>query len=515
LSEAVGTGARTVRAALAEGTRVLAAAGCDEPRLDAEVLLAGILGVSRAYLYAHPERSLMPEEVATWEERLARRCRREPLAYIAGHKEFYGLDFVVDPRVLVPRPETELIVERVLARAARQPIRTVWDVGTGSGALALTLARHLPGMRVVASDVSLGALQVAAVNRRRLGLEGRVHLVRSDLLRAARGLVDVVVANLPYLRSEEYREAMPEVSRYEPQLALNGGPTGLALVERLLAQARALDPPPTAMLLEIAAGQGPQVLALARECFRGRPVSLRRDLAGLDRVVEVEEACRSLPPPDDRSGRGTEAETHVLPGDDLTCIALAAEVLRRGGAVAFPTDTVYGLGAAAFELEAVQALYEIKGRLEVKAIPLLLADAGDLAGVAATVPPVAARLARAFWPGPLTLVLEAGPRVPRAVLAGEHTVAVRLPDHPVARALIEAAGSPLATTSANRSGAPDAQTATEVVEQLGSALRWVVDGGRSPGGRPSTVVDVTVDPPAIRRLGPISEEALRPLLADR
>ena len=502
-----GTRGLSVREALDEGAHELARAGCDEPRLDAEILLSHVLRIGRASLFAHPERRLAPEEEGAWLEALARRLGREPAAYILGRKEFYGLDFLVDPRVLVPRPETELLVERVVGLARQRLVQTLWDVGTGSGALALTLARHLPEARIVASDVSSEALEVAAINRRRLGLERRVQLVRADLLQAARGAIDVVVANLPYLRTDEYCEAMSEVSRHEPRLALDGGVTGLEIVARLLAQARALEPPPGVILLEIGARQGAQALALARAHFPERPLTLRRDLAGLDRVVEIQSDC----------GRGGEEGegTHILPADDPQCIAVAAAALRRGEVVAFPTDTVYGLGAALFCEPAVQALYEIKGRPEMKAIPVLLASADDLAQVVAHVSPLAERLRREFWPGPLTLVLGARPDIPPVVRAGGQTVAVRVPDHPVAQALIRALGTPLAATSANRSAAPEALTAAEVVEQLGNKVRWVIDGGRSPGGRPSTVVDVTVSPPAIRRVGAISEETLQPYLSAR
>jgi len=502
-------GSLTVGEALRQGAERLAAAGIDEARFDAEVLLAYALGASRAYLYGHPERCLGPEEEAAWQSALTRRERREPVAYIVGSRGFYGLDLAVDRRVLVPRPETELVVERVLAFAARQPVRVVWDVGTGSGALALAIARNLPQARVVASDVSRGALQVAAENRHRLGLEDRVELVEGDLLRGARGPVDVVVANLPYLRSEEYLGAMPEVSQYEPRLALDGGPGGLELVERLLAEAAALSPRPALLLLEIGAEQGADAAALARTYFPDRAVALRRDLAGLDRVVEV---ASRLPDPGE-TGAG-EAVTWILPAGDPAAIVLAAEALRRGEVVALPTDTVYGLGAAVFHEAAVQALYEIKGRPEAKAIPLLLADVAEVAQVAADVPLAARRLMARFWPGPLTLVLPARPEVPAVVRAGGATVAVRVPDYAAARALMAAVGAPLAVTSANRSGAPEALTADQVLRQLGSRLRWVLDGGRSPGGQASTVVDVAVEPPIILRHGAIPDEAIEPLLQE-
>ena len=279
----------TVRTALTEGTRRLAEAGCPEARLDAEVLLAHVLGSSRAYLYAHTERCLSGDEAVAWEEALARRACREPTAYIVGYKEFYGMPLAVDRRVLVPRPETEMIVERTLALAAERPLTTVWDVGTGSGALALALAQHLRGTHLVASDISAGALEVAATNRRRLGLEAQVQLVRCDLLTAAREPLDAVVANLPYLTTDEWRQAMPEVAQYEPRLALDGGRAGLELVERLLAQAAALQPAPRLLLLEIGAGQGAAALDLADRYFPGHWTILWRDYAGWDRVLEIGE----------------------------------------------------------------------------------------------------------------------------------------------------------------------------------------------------------------------------------
>ncbi len=496
--------APTVQAALRAGAAELTAVGIDEARLDAELLLAHALGVTRAYLYAHPERCLQPHEAAAWQQALARRRRREPVAYIVGTKEFYGLEMAVDRRVLVPRPETEMLVERTLAFAAARPVRTVWDVGTGSGAVALALATHLPEARIVAADASREALQVAAENRRCLGLEDRVELVESDLLAEAHGAIDVVVANLPYLRTDEYLGAMPEVSQYEPRQALDGGPTGLALVERLLVQAAARSPQPALLLLEIGAEQGPEAVALARRHLPARPVALRCDLAGLDRVLEVNPGVVTPP----RAGEGV---TWVLPAGDPAAIAVVAEALRRGEVAAFPTDTVYGLGAAAFDEAAVQALYEIKGRPEGKAIPLLLRGAQALGEVVADVPPLARRLIDRFWPGGLTLILMARPEVPAVVRAGGPTVAVRVPGHPAARALVRAAGSPLATTSANRSGAPDALTAIQVVEQLRCRVSWVLDGGHTPEGQASSVVDVTVAPPAIRRHGAIPDEALEAL----
>ncbi len=517
--------------ALAQAIADLRAAGCEQARLDAEVLLAHLLKGKRADLYAHPERPLSTEERAEWEAMLARRLDREPVAYILGYREFYGRPFLVDQRVLVPRPETEMIVERVLAWAQEHPITTLWDVGTGSGALALTLALELPGAHVIGSDWSADALAVAAANRCRLVGAGHTErpggppaLVRCDLLMAARGPIDVLVANLPYLRTDEYRQAMPEVSRHEPRAALDGGVEGLDLIAKLLAQAAALTPAPTLILLEIGASQGEQVLALARRHFPEREVSLHQDLGGWDRMVEI-----STPTPrggNERGGAdlaglsplspavGEGLGVRVLPADP-SAIALAAEALRRGEVVVFPTDTVYGIGAAVFHENAVQALYEIKGRPEGKAIPLLLASEDELPQVVTQIPDSARRLYRRFWPGPLTIVLPARPEVPAVVRAGGPNVAVRVPDDPVARALIRAVGAPLATTSANLSGQPEARSAAEVVAQFGNRVHWIIDGGRSPGGVPSTVVDLTVDPPAIRRHGAISDEEIEAALSQQ
>lgn len=190
----------------------------------------------------------------------------------------------------------------------------------------------------------------------------------------------------------------------------------------------------------------------------------------------------------------------------------AVKALRAGGLVAFPTDTVYGVGALVFHEPAVEQLYTAKVRDPNKAIPVLLANVRDLNRIAKRVPPAAWQLAGAFWPGALSLVLEKSPLVPDVVTAGGPTVAVRVPDHPLALALIERTGSPLATTSANLSGQPSSVTADEVEAALGELVEVILDGGRCPGGVASTVLDLTVAPPRIVRPGPIRWEDLAPLL---
>jgi L-threonylcarbamoyladenylate synthase len=193
-------------------------------------------------------------------------------------------------------------------------------------------------------------------------------------------------------------------------------------------------------------------------------------------------------------------------------LSQAIRVLRAGGLVAFPTDTVYGVGAHAWLPDAVEQLYQAKQRPRDKAIPLLIASVDALPQVAVDVPEAAYILARRYWPGALTLVLRRDPRVPDAVTSGQETVAVRVPDHPVTQALIAALGAPLAATSANLSGQPAPDTAQGVLAQLAARIDLILDGGTCPGGIASTIVDLTVTPPAILRAGGISPQEIVALL---
>jgi len=206
-----------------------------------------------------------------------------------------------------------------------------------------------------------------------------------------------------------------------------------------------------------------------------------------------------------------EMKTEVLSASDPNAMRHAADVLRHNGLVAFPTDTVYGVGALAFKAEAVQRLYVVKGRATDKAIAVLVARTADLPKVAQELTPSAQRLARDFWPGPLTLVVPKHPDLPAAVSALP-TVGVRFPDHPVARRLLELTG-PLAVTSANRSGEPNALTAEEVLAHLSGRVDLLIDGGRAPGGIPSTVVDCTGLAPVILRQGPVSAAEIEATLS--
>lgn len=266
--------------------------GCEEARLDAELLLAHRLGCSRGQLLGRAKQTLDAQVAADFALLAQRRAEREPLAYITGHREFYGLDLLVDRRVLIPRPETELLVELALAHVRKAPERAsrwrIADVGTGSGAVAIALARQLPDATLYGLDISAEALAVAAANCARHGVSERVIPRRGDLLSPLDERVDVIVANLPYIRDDEWDSLAPEIRIYEPSGALRGGADGLDLIRRLLSQAQERISPGGAIFLEIGASQGEGACAAAREAFPHGAIRLHQDYGGHDRVAAIE-----------------------------------------------------------------------------------------------------------------------------------------------------------------------------------------------------------------------------------
>lgn len=263
--------------------------GIDTPRFDAELLLAHVWNVSRAVALARSNRGLPPPEQGHYQRLLDRRLSREPLAYILGHREFYDLDLIVDKRALVPRPETELLVEEVLRLTHEQEggLR-IADVGTGSGALAVTLAVHLPQATVYAVDASPDALALAAENARRHNVAHRIQFLEGDLLSPLCHPVDMIVANLPYVTSAEWEDLPPEIKDWEPRLALDGGFDGLDAIGPLLSKAGPYLRTGGTVLVEIGASQGPAVMSLAQTHLAGARVRLLQDYAGLDRCVVAE-----------------------------------------------------------------------------------------------------------------------------------------------------------------------------------------------------------------------------------
>jgi L-threonylcarbamoyladenylate synthase len=208
----------------------------------------------------------------------------------------------------------------------------------------------------------------------------------------------------------------------------------------------------------------------------------------------------------------TSVKTRVVLAEEPEAVQRARRLLRSGRVVAFPTDTVYGVGAHAFQPEAVADLYVAKNRPTSKAIPILVAQIEDMTRVACQIPAIAWELAERFWPGGLTLVLPRAERVPAIVTAGGDTVAIRCPDHSLPLVLINAIGAPLAATSANLSGRPSPTTARQVVEQLAGRVPLIIDGGECPGGVPSTVIDLSTSPPRLLRVGAVSPGELHALV---
>ena len=278
----------TVRERLGAGRAALAGTLPPErAALDAEVLLAAVLGRGRWHLLAHPEERVAPEASAKYCSWLQRRAWGEPLEYLTGRADFYGLMLEVTPAVLVPRPETEVLVEAALSALRPLTGPLVVDVGTGSGAIALAVAANHPTARVLAVDCSLEALTVAHRNASAHSLLDRVLTIGCDLLSCLDARFDAVLANLPYVATSDLATVSAPVVRYEPRLALEGGPDGLALVKRLLSQARGRLAPGGTILAEIGVGQGDEAAAIAGGLYDSALVDLLPDLAGLDRVLRV------------------------------------------------------------------------------------------------------------------------------------------------------------------------------------------------------------------------------------
>jgi release factor glutamine methyltransferase len=259
----------------------IAAAGCESARLDAELLLSHATGWDRARIAADPDMRLPVGASREFAAMVRRRVRREPVAYILGRKGFRRIELVVDRRVLIPRPETELLVEVALEVGATSVI----DVGTGSGAIALAVADELPAAKLFAIDTSMDALRVAQVNTDRLGLADRVDVVNRGVgSLASTGPCDLLLANLPYVAEGDWEGLAPEIRDYEPREALVAGPTGLEAIEELLNSLSGLEWRPATVALEIGAEQAAAVSELIRGAGYSE-VETRRDLAGLDRVV--------------------------------------------------------------------------------------------------------------------------------------------------------------------------------------------------------------------------------------
>lgn len=262
--------------------------GVASPRLDAEVLLSHILGKDRMYLYVNFDQPLEPTELAAFREAVKKRAQRVPVAYITGRREFFGLSFAVTPAVLIPRPDTEVLVEAAQGRLQGRTSPLVLDIGTGSGAIIISLLHKLPEARGTAVDISNEALTVARANAGRLGVGDRLELMRGDLFApVADRVFDAIVSNPPYIADADLAHLEPEL-RCEPQAALAGGADGLDFYRRLVGGAAALLAPGGFLAVEVGAGQAPQVVALTTPASDLAPAEIVKDYAGIERVVVLE-----------------------------------------------------------------------------------------------------------------------------------------------------------------------------------------------------------------------------------
>jgi release factor glutamine methyltransferase len=272
-----------IRQALARARGALADIHIEDASLEGEVLLRHALGINRSQLYTEPDAELTAGQEKALNQLLKRRQCGEPTAYITGHREFYGLDFSVGSTVLIPRPETELLVEKALEIARNGNTATIADIGTGCGAIAVSLALNLPDVYIYATELSPGALRVARANSRRHGVEERIVFLRGNLLEPLTVPVDMIIANLPYVSEADLPHAGP--LRYEPELALNGGEDGLDIIKILCRQTRRKLGRGGSLLLEIGQGQACFVAGILREVFPAGRIGIHRDLAGIERVV--------------------------------------------------------------------------------------------------------------------------------------------------------------------------------------------------------------------------------------
>jgi release factor glutamine methyltransferase len=281
--------AQTIRRALVDGTERLGAARIDSARLDAEVLMCHALGVKKSHLYVSLDELLEPAARHRFGDFLTRRLRREPVAYITGCQEFWSLDFLVTPDVLIPRPETERLVEISLQCACAfdsdLPLR-VLDIGTGTGALGVTLAKELPRAQVVATDISVAALEIARDNAARHRVADRVQFRASNLFDLIREReFHLIVSNPPYVESEELAALGPEVSQWEPRSALDGGLDGLDYYRRIVAQGFRHLLPNGALIMEIGASMASEIAELLSAAREYTPPLIYQDYARKDRVI--------------------------------------------------------------------------------------------------------------------------------------------------------------------------------------------------------------------------------------
>jgi len=275
----------TLKQVLNRARGILVANNIEQARLECELLLRYALRLSRVQLYLDLDQELGSEAEADFWHLIKRRLNGEPTAYIIGHREFYGLDFYVEPSVLIPRPESELLVEKALELAQNGTVSSIAEIGTGCGAIAISLALNLPQAKIYATDISASVLKVALFNCQKHGVEDRVCLLHGDMLNPLPEPVDLIIANLPYVKEIELPRISP--AGFEPRLALNGGRDGLEKIRQLCQPVGDRLCPEGCLLLEIGQGQAGTVTTLLSYLFPSAKIEVVPDLSGIDRVVSL------------------------------------------------------------------------------------------------------------------------------------------------------------------------------------------------------------------------------------
>ena len=275
----------TLKQAFSHARGIFTTNNIEDASLESELLLRHTLRISRVQLYLNPDYELSSKEEETLWHLIERRLSGEPTAYITEHREFYGLDFYVGPRVLIPRPESELLVEKALELAQNRTMPIIAEVGTGCGAIAISLALNLPQTKIYATDISAAALKVALLNCQKHGVANRICLLQGDMLNPLPEPVDLIIANLPYVKESE----LPSIysANFEPPLALNGGSDGLQKIRQLCRQVNTKLRPDGYLLLEIGQGQRRAITTFLHSLFSSAKIEVTPDLGGIDRVVSL------------------------------------------------------------------------------------------------------------------------------------------------------------------------------------------------------------------------------------
>lgn len=492
--------------------------GDEHARLSAEWLLCAATDKNRTGLYMSFDEPMSADELRLMHNYVERRAAGEPLQYIVGRTSFRFIEVACEPGVLIPRPETELLVDIALegldAASAIEPLRAL-EIGCGSGCVCCALASERLGVEVVATDISPKAAALATRNAKELGLENNVTILEGDLASAVApelmGGFAVLVSNPPYIPENVMRELPAEVGDYEPRLALAGGEDGLNVYRRLLELAPVALMPGGLFACELHEDALEAAADLAHAQGVWKSVEIRQDLTRRNRFLvatlegELPQKAASLEP-----AARIEACDQDNPTPEI--LADAVEVLRKGGVVVMPTDSVYGIGCAATPNNpAYQRIFDIKQRNLAQTLPLVIADAEELSQLAQDVQPWVQRLAEAFWPGALTLIVKASGAVAPEYQRTDGTVALRIPDSNLVRALVREVG-PLALTSANTHGAPAPAASDDIERRVADAADLTLTAGPTKAGASSTIVDATGTTPRIVRQGPITEGAIAVVL---